>query len=44
MRERLLFGAMDPDEKPELLHKERETVFLNHSLDQFRRALKRNFL
>ena len=42
MRERLMFGAMDPDEKPETLHANREPVFVPFSLDQFRRALKRN--
>ena len=41
-RERLMFGAMDPDEKPETLHANREPVFAPFSLDQFRRALKRN--
>ena len=42
MRERLVFGAMDTDEKPEMLHANREPVFAPFSLDQFRRALKRN--
>ena len=42
MRERLMFGAMDPDEKPEMLCANREPVFAPFSLDQFRRALKRN--
>ena len=43
MRERLMFGAMDPYEKPETLCAKREPVFVPFSLDQFRRALKRNF-
>ena len=33
MRERLMFGAMDPDEKPETLHANREPVFTPFSLD-----------
>ena len=39
---RLVIGAMDPDEKPEMLCTNREPVLVPFSLDQFRRALKRN--
>ena len=42
MRERLVLGAMDPDEKRETLCANRELVFVPFSLDQFRRALKHN--
>ena len=42
MRERLMFGVMDPDEKHETLHANRESVCVPFSLDQFRRTLKRN--
>ena len=42
MRERLMFGAMDPDEKPETLYDNREPLFAPCSLDTFRRALKHN--
>ena len=35
---------MDPDEKPEKLCASREPVFSLLTLDQFRRALKRNLI
>ena len=37
-----MFGAIDPDEKPEILCTNREPVFTMFSLDQLHRTFKRN--